>query len=245
MSSVSADKMESAKGRGSGEPFRRLGCRMLVFDWKRRALLFMFGVAVAGLGVALSTQAGLGATPISSVPWVLTRVTPLSYGTLTLLMNLLFVFGQIVVLRRRFAPFQLLQVPATALFGVCIDGGMALTRPWVTAVYPLQVLMLVGGASLLAVGIVCQVHSDFLCVPGDALVKTVAQTFRLRLARVKTCFDATLVLSALAVSYALLHRVEGVREGTVLGVFLVGWFVGLALPRLRGLRKSCYHWVAT
>lgn len=35
------------------------------------------------------------------------------------------------------------------------------------------------------------------------------------------------------------------REGTVLGVFLVGWFVGLALPRLRGLRKSCYHWVAT
>ena len=105
--------------------------------------------------------------------------------------------------------------------------------------------MLVGGASLLAVGIVCQVHSDFLCVPGDALVKTVAQTFRLRLARVKTCFDATLVLSALAVSYALLHRVEGVREGTVLGVFLVGWFVGLALPRLRGLRKSCYHWVAT
>ena len=146
-------------------------------------MLFMFGVAVAGLGVALSTQAGLGATPISSVPWVLTRVTPLSYGTLTLLMNLLFVFGQIVVLRRRFAPFQLLQVPATALFGVCIDGGMALTRPWVTAVYPLQILMLVGGASLLAVGIVCQVHSDFLCVPGDALVKTVAQTFRLRLAR--------------------------------------------------------------
>ena len=51
-----------------------------------------------------------------------------------------------------------------------------------------------------ALGVVCQVHSDFLCVPGDALVRTVAQTFRLRLARVKTCFDAALVLSALAVS---------------------------------------------
>lgn len=53
------------------------------------------------------------------------------------------------------------------------------------------------------------------------------------LARVKTCFDATLVLSALAVSYVPLHRVEGVREGTVLGVFLVGWFVGLAPSRRR------------
>ena len=218
---------------------------MLTFDRKRRATLFALGVATAGLGVALSTQAGLGATPISSVPWVLTRATSLSYGTLTLLMNLLFVLAQAALLRRRFAPFQLLQIPATALFGLCIDGGMWLTRPLVTTVYPLQLAMLVVGAVLLAVGIVCQVHSDFLCVPGDALVKTVAHTFRLRLSRVKTAFDATLVLAALVVSWALLHRVEGVREGTVLGVFLVGWFVGLALPRLRGLRKSCYHWVAT
>ena len=218
---------------------------MLTFDRKRRAALFAFGVATAGLGVALSTQAGLGATPISSVPWVLTRATSLSYGTLTLLMNLLFVLAQIAILRRRFAPFQLLQIPATALFGLCIDGGMWLTRPLVTTIYPLQLVLLVGGAALLAVGIVCQVHSDFLCVPGDALVKTVAQTFKLRLSRVKTAFDATLVLAALLVSWALLRRVEGVREGTVLGVFLVGWLVGLALPRLRGLRKSCYHWVAT
>ena len=82
-------------------------------------------------------------------------------------------------------------------------------------------------------------------MPGDALVKTVAQTFKLRLSRIKTAFDATLVLAALIVSWALLRRIEGVREGTVLGVFLVGWLVGLALPRLRGLRKSCYHWAAT
>ena len=218
---------------------------MLTFDRKRRAALFAFGVATAGLGVALSTQAGLGATPISSVPWVLTRATSLSYGTLTLLMNLLFVLAQIAILRRRFAPFQLLQIPATALFGLCIDGGMWLTRPLVTTIYPLQLVLLVGGAALLAVGIVCQVHSDFLCVPGDALVKTVAQTFKLRLSRVKTAFDATLVLAALLVSWTLLRRIEGVREGTVLGVFLVGWLVGLALPRLRGLRKSCYHWAAT
>ena len=218
---------------------------MLTFDRKRRAALFAFGVATAGLGVALSTQAGLGATPISSVPWVLTRATSLSYGTLTLLLNLLFVLAQIAILRRRFAPFQLLQIPATALFGLCIDGGMWLTRPLVTTIYPLQLVLLVGGAVLLAVGIVCQVHSDFLCVPGDALVKTVAQTFKLRLSRIKTAFDATLVLAALIVSWALLRRIEGVREGTVLGVFLVGWLVGLALPRLRGLRKSCYHWVAT
>ncbi len=218
---------------------------MLVFDWKRRAALFTLGVILAGFGVALSTQAGLGATPISSVPWVLVRKTSLSYGTLTLCMNLLFVGGQIVILRRRFAPFQLLQIPATALFGACIDLGMFLTNPFATTTYPLQIAMLVAGALTLAAGIVCQVHSDFLCVPGDAFVKTVSHEFKWPLSRCKMGFDATLVLTAVIISLTLLNRIEGVREGTLLGVFLVGWFVGRVLPRLRGLRKACYHWVTT
>ena len=218
---------------------------MLVFDWKRRAALFALGVILAGFGVALSTQSGLGATPISSVPWVLVRKTPLSYGTLTLCMNLLFVGGQIAILRRRFALFQLLQIPATALFGACIDLGMLLSRPLVTTIYPLQIAMLVAGGALLAVGIVCQVHSDFLCVPGDAFVKTVSREFKWPLSRCKMGFDATLVVAAVTLSLVLLGRIEGVREGTLVGVFLVGWFVGLVLPRLRGLRKACYHWVTT
>lgn len=216
----------------------------LVFDRRRRALLFAFGVVVAGFGVALSTQAGLGATPISSVPWVLTTVTPLSYGTLTLLMNILFVALQFGILRKRFSPFQFLQIPATFLFGLCIDLGMWLTRPLVTDCYPLQVLMLVCGAVLLAVGIGCQIHSDYLCVPGDALVKTISAEFGVRLPRVKISFDAFLTVSALILSWIFLGRIEGVREGTFISVFLVGLFVGLALPRLRGLRRGCYRWVA-
>ena len=97
---------------------------------------------------------------------------------------------------------------------------------------------------LLAVGIGCQIHSDYLCVPGDALVKTISAEFGIRLPRVKMAFDAFLTVSALILSWIFLGRIEGVREGTFLSVFLVGLFVGVALPRLRWLRRGCYHWVA-
>lgn len=217
--------------------------RKLVFDRCRRASLFALGVMMSGFGVALSTRAGLGATPISSVPWVLTHVVSVSYGVLTLAMNLLFVAMQIALLRRSYDWFQLWQIPATALFGVCIDIGMWASHPLETSCYPFQVLMLVAGAALLAVGICCQVMSDFLCVPGDAFVKTFARYSRVSIAHVKIGFDATLVAMAIAISLIALRRVEGVREGTVAGVFIVGWLVGLFLPRLRGLRKWCYHWV--
>ena len=190
-------------------------------------LKFAAGVMVAGFGVALSTQAGLGATPISSVPWVLTFVTPLSYGTLTLIINIFFVLAQVAILRRRFPIFQFLQIPATALFGLCIDLGMWLSRPFVTEVYVLQVAMLVVGAAVLAVGILLQVRSEFLCIPGDALVKVASREFGLPLSRLKITLDGSLTLVALVMSALSLGRIEGVREGTILSVFLVGTFIGL------------------
>ena len=190
-------------------------------------LKFAAGVMVAGFGVALSTQAGLGATPISSVPWVLTFVTPLSYGTLTLIINVFFVLAQVAILRRRFPIFQFLQIPATALFGLCIDLGMWLSRPFVTEVYVFQVAMLVVGAAVLAVGILLQVRSDFLCIPGDALVKVASREFGLPLSRLKITLDGSLTLVALVTSALSLGRIEGVREGTILSVFLGGTFIGL------------------
>ena len=190
-------------------------------------LKFAAGVMVAGFGVALSTQAGLGATPISSVPWVLTFVTPLSYGTLTLIINIFFVLAQVAILRRRFPIFQFLQIPATALFGLCIDLGMWLSRPFVTEVYVFQVAMLVVGAAVLAVGILLQVRSDFLCIPGDALVKVASREFGLPLSRLKITLDGSLTLVALVTSALSLGRIEGVREGTILTVFLGGTFIGL------------------
>ena len=114
-------------------------------DRKRRWAVFAAGLAVAGVGVALTTRAGLGTSPISSVPYVLTFVFPLSFGLLTLLVNLLLVAGQVALLRREFRAVQYLQIAATGIFGLFIDLGMWLTGPLETGLYPLQVAELVAG----------------------------------------------------------------------------------------------------
>lgn len=192
-----------------------------------KAIKFVLGVMISGLGVAFSTRAGLGATPISSLPWVLTFVTPLSYGTLTLLINVFLVLAQVAILRKRFSWFQWLQIPATALFGFCIDLGMWISSPLETSIYPLQIAMLVLGAFILAGGILLQIRSNFLCIPGDALVKVISQEFSLPVSRIKISLDGSLTLIAIFTSFLSLGEVVGVREGTILSVFLVGSFIGL------------------
>lgn len=206
---------------------------------KRKIAIFLLGVMVSGFGVALSTQAGLGATPISSVPWVLTNLCDLSYGTLTLIVNVLFVAAQIAILRRRFQWFQLMQIPITALFGACIDLGMWLSRPFITTMWIWQVATLLVGAFVLAIGILLQVRSDFLCIPGDALVKVISHEFGFPLSKVKIVLDGSLVTAAISISFFTLGHLEGVREGTFLSVFLVGGFIGFLNPLIPACGGVC------
>ena len=88
----------------------------------RRYILFFCGVLCAALGIALITLAGMGTSAVSSLSYVLTFVFPgLSLGVFTFLVNCTMLVGQVLLLRHRFQSIQLLQIPATLLFSVCID----------------------------------------------------------------------------------------------------------------------------
>ena len=63
------------------------------FSRRKRFILFFIGVFLAGLGVALSTRPGLGTSPISSLPYVVTFITPLTLGMTTVGINLFFMLS--------------------------------------------------------------------------------------------------------------------------------------------------------
>ena len=58
-----------------------------------RLLLLLIGMFTAALGVALTTVADLGTTPISTVPYVFTVLTGYSFGTTTFFVNIFLVAG--------------------------------------------------------------------------------------------------------------------------------------------------------
>ena len=78
-----------------------------------RCVILCIGLAVMALGVAFSIRGALGTSSISSVPYVTSTLSGLSVGTTTIIMNVIFVLIQIVILRKKFEWFQLLQIPAS------------------------------------------------------------------------------------------------------------------------------------
>lgn len=81
----------------------------------RRCLFLCLGLIIMAFGVAFSIKAGLGTSPISSLPYVTAEISGLTVGTTTIIMNFLFVLIQIAILRRQYDWFQLLQFPAANL----------------------------------------------------------------------------------------------------------------------------------
>lgn len=206
--------------------------RSLVWRWVR----FLLGVCLIALGIALSIRSGLGATPISTIPTVLAEVTPLTVGTYLIMLNMIFVLLQVLLLRRRFPLFQLIQIPVTVVFGLMCDAALWATT-WIAPTHYLEHLFWVcASVVVIAVGVYIEVLAKIAYLPGDGIVFTLHQVIRARFGgarfgTVKQLFDLTLVVLAVALALILIGEIFAVREGTVISALGVGAVVKL-LERL-------------
>ena len=197
-----------------------------------RYLWFLTGVLINSFGVALITRAALGTSPISSLPYVLSFRFPVTLGQFTFAMNLFFILGQVLLLRRDFQPIQLLQVAVNAVFSAFIDVSMGLLSWLEISSLPMAVLVLVLGCAVLAFGISVEVAPRVLIVPGEGIVQAIAAVTGWRFGNVKVGFDAALVSTALVLSLLFFHRLQGLGAGTILSALAVGRFVNLYNRRL-------------
>ena len=188
----------------------------------KQYLLLCAGLAVMAFGVAFSVKADLGTSPISSVPCVVSMFTPFTVGTATIVMHCVFIALQILILRRRYDPIQLLQLPVAILFGYLTDfgiwavGGISCTAYWQ------QVLLCIVGILLVGCGVSMEVTAGVVTLAGEGLVLAVCQMVPVKFENMKIAFDVTLVLTACALSFLFLGGLHGVREGTVAAALCVG-----------------------
>lgn len=206
----------------------------------RRYAMFLAGVLICAVGIALITRAGLGTSPISSIPFVLSLITSGSMGAYTFLFNLAFLAGE-ALLRRRFTWTQALQIPATVVFSLCIDGALALIPTQYGGPYSMSVLYLAVGCAVMALGISLEVLADVIMLPGEAFVRALSGRFRREFGNVKVCFDSVLTLTAAAVALLAFHRLNGVREGTLISALAVGRLIQWDTRRMEGWGK---RWLA-
>lgn len=188
----------------------------------KRYIFFFLGICLNAFGIALFTRSKLGTGPTSCIPYVVSLKSGLSFGTCTFMFNILLLLGQIILLRKNFPRYQLLQLPVTLLFSILIDGAMKITTFVNTDIYWIALLYNILGCVFRAVGVSCQVVADVVMLSTEAFVKALSDVSKKEFSWIKLFFDVFMAAVAIALSFLLLGRLESVREGTLIIVLLVG-----------------------
>ena len=191
----------------------------------RRWALLVVGLVIMAFGVAFSIKAGLGTSPISSLPYVLSLLplpVTLTVGTATIAMHVTLILLQILLLRRRYDPFQLAQLPVALIFGSLTDFSVWALQGITVSTYPARWVLCIIGILLVGVGVSFEVTANVVTLAGEGMVLAVCKVFPVPFGNAKIGFDVTLVVIASVLSLVFLGGLYGVREGTVAAAFCVG-----------------------
>jgi uncharacterized membrane protein YczE len=217
------------------------GLRLLVLKEKffnplfiRRALLYLLGNFVLALGVAVAVKADLGTTPANSIAFVLGKIFSLDHGFMTGVIYASYVLIQLAILRREFRLNNLLQAGAAMMFGWFVflcNHALAFSVP---EFYPLRLLFMLAGISIIGLGIMLYLRADLLPQPAEGLILAIEKKTGWKLYNIKVAFDSSVVVAAAAISFIITGKIIGIREGTLIAMLGIGKCLGFFTRRLGG-----------
>ena len=203
----------------------------------KRYIFLLAGLFVNGLGVSFITKAGLGTSPITSIPYTLSLGFTPTVGMFTLVFNIFLIILQVILLRRNFQLQNLLQLPIIALFSFFIDLTMSLLGFMQPETYAMKVVSLIVGCLILGFGVFMEMVANVAMLPGEATVRAVSDVFSTDFGKTKIAFDSSMTVIAAILSSIMFRHLDGVREGTIVAAILVGFIARLFKKYIGGIEK--------
>lgn len=203
---------------------------MTTRELTKRYFIYILGLYVFAFGIALVARSTLGATPVSSWAYSMSRHTMLSYGTYSFLIHMAMIIYQITILIGHGIKKEwmniLLQIPFSFLFGLFLDTNMYLTE----CIQPtgiISCLIVLFAACLVhAMGVFLQVSANVSMMSAEAFVYYTCKRWNLQFWKTKIKFDVSMVIltifTSLMFDFSIQSVTTAVREGTVVDALLVG-----------------------
>lgn len=193
----------------------------------RRYLIFLIGSLIVSFGVASTTKAGLGTSPICSIPYALSLIiTKISFGNWLVIFCFMQIVVQIILLRKNCVVSELImQVVLAFVYGYLTDFFMFLLKGIQLDFYLLKIIFLLIGCFMLALGVSMQLLAGVVMLSGDAFIRAIAQVAHKPYGNIKMISDISMSIFAAILCVVFLGELVGVREGTVIAALIVGMLV--------------------
>lgn len=212
------------------------------FQFLRQNLLLIAAVFVLAMGVSICIHSGLGSSPISVIPFVLSaaggfevsvfghvfNLPKLSIGMYTYGMHIFFVVLQLLILRRKFNPVQFFQLIIGFVFSAFLDLTMFLTSPLHNFLsgsgLVVSFIGLLIGGGIMGFGTAIEVRCKSVLMPGEGIYAAIAQVTKFEFAKIKIAGDITMVAIGVGLCFWTFGSWQWwiIGLGTLVSMFYVG-----------------------
>lgn len=189
--------------------------------------LLLISILVVGTSITVITNAGLGATAVTSLPFVISELWGISFGLMTGIFNVLWVLLQMTIQRKQFPKIQLLQFVVAFILGFAVDLSNEILGFIQPQNYFFQLIMLIVGCLIMGLGIFLQLEAKSVYNPAEGIVAVITDNTKYAFGTVKTFFDSTLVVLSILLGLIVAGQMTGIREGTIISALIIGPFTGM------------------
>ena len=194
-----------------------------------RYALFIVGLFIAALGVAFSTKAGLGTSPVASVPYSVSLMSPLlSFGGWLNLWSVIQITIQVILLRRNCKPVEIaIQTVLAFAYGYMTNFSVSLISGLVVDSYVKQFACMIFSCFILGFGIWLQFKGGVAMLPGEAMNRAISFVTGKKYENIKILFDVLYIAVSVILGLVFLGGFKGVREGSIIAAVLIGNIIKL------------------
>jgi uncharacterized membrane protein YczE len=191
--------------------------------------LFLIGLFIASMGVALSAKAGLGTSPVASVPYSVSLVNhTLTFGWWLNMWSVLQIAVQIALLRKKCKPVEIIiQTVLAFVYGYLTDFSCKLISGLQANTYIMQFALMILSCFVLGFGIWIQFKGRVAMLPGEAMNRAISEVTGKKYENIKIFFDILYIIVAAAICFIFIGKLEGVREGSIIAAVLIGNIIKL------------------
>ena len=106
--------------------------------------------------------------------------------------------------------------------------------------YVWKMIYLLLGCLILGIGVYAEVLADVVMLPGESFVRAIVFRWNTDFGITKICFDVSMAVIAVALSFVFAGKLNGVREGTIIAAILVGFIARLIGRKLSFLPEKLF-----
>lgn len=201
-------------------------------NFLKRLSYLIVALFIMAVGITIVIKANLGQSTFSGFAYTLSTLANIRIGTMLIYLNTLFFIMEVAILRKKFPPFQSLQIPVNLIFGELLNlfnYEVELFNLISAQAYPVRLVFMIAGVICLAIAVAFINHIDLLILPYEAIILLVSRVYKLNYRRFRTLLDLTLVSSSVLLTYGFALGITPVREGTAFLALSLGSMIALGM----------------